>query len=106
MQWRLLSCLCESDSDPSSDTPTNKSVEKDVFECGLLGSTMFTVVLGLLLFFINPKVDLDVKGEQRVTLKFLVKSGKSPIQAWRQLHEVWGDRTLSKTQTRFWHKRF
>ena len=74
--------------------------------CGLLIITMLTFILGLLLFLMNPKVDLDTKGEQRVTLKFLVHAGKTPIQAWRQLHDVWGDRTLSKTQTRFWHKHF
>ncbi len=72
----------------------------------LLGAKMFPIFLGFLLFCVNSKVVLDAKGEQRVTLKFLVKSGCTPIQAWRKLHDVWGDRTLSKTQTRFWHKKF
>ncbi len=64
------------------------------------------LLVGLFLIFVNSKVDLDAKGEQRVTLKFLTLAGDSPIQAWRKLHDVWGDHTLSKTQTRFWHKRF
>ncbi len=67
---------------------------------------MLAVLLGFLLFCVNSKVILDAKGEQRVTLKFLVHSGCTPIQAWRKLHDVWGDRTLSKTQTRFWYKKF
>ncbi len=58
----------------------------------------------LFLFLVNPEI--TVRGEQRVTLKFLCKSGASPIECWRQLHQVWGDRTMSKTQIRAWHKRF
>ncbi len=72
----------------------------------LLGAVEMLFLLGILLFLVNAKLVLDAKGEQRVTLKFLVQSGHTPIQEWRKLHEVWGDQTLSKTQTRFWHKKF
>ncbi len=66
--------------------------------------TILSCVVGSLLFFINPVVSKHV--EQRVTLKFLVKSGKTPIECWRSLHDVWASETMSKTQVRFWHKRF
>ncbi len=58
----------------------------------------------LLNFMVNPEI--TVRGEQRVTLKFLCRSGASPIECWCKLQEVWGDRTMSKTQFRVWHKRF
>ncbi len=73
-----------------------------VFHCSIL--TMFCFIFALFMFFANPK--LRVKDEQRVNLKFLVKSGKSPIEAWRELRSVFGDETICKTQVRFWHKRF
>ena len=65
---------------------------------------MFPVFLSLLLFFVNPNITNKV--EQRVTIKFMCKSGRSPIKTWRSLKDVWGDQTLSKTQVRFWHKKF
>ncbi len=46
------------------------------------------------------------RGEQHVSLKFLVKSGETPIQCWHSLRRVWGDEMMSKTQVRVWHKRF
>ncbi len=64
----------------------------------------FSLLLKVLLFFVNP---VEVRrGEQRVSLKFLAKSGQSPIQCWRALRCVWGDDTMCKTQVRVWHKRF
>ncbi len=62
------------------------------------------LVLRVFLFLVNPEI--TPRGEQRDTLKFLTKSGCTPIQCWRQLHDVWGDRMMSKTQVRVWHKRF
>ena len=44
--------------------------------------------------------------EQRSVIKFLVKQGATPIQCWRQLQAVYGNRSLGKTQTRAWHKMF
>ncbi len=65
---------------------------------------LFSFWSHLLLMFVNP---LETKrGEQRVTLKFLVKSGQTPIQCWRSLRQVWGDATMCKTQVRVWHKQF
>ncbi len=44
--------------------------------------------------------------EQRATIKFLQKSGQTPIQIWRSLRNVYGGETLSKTQVRQWFGRF
>ncbi len=66
--------------------------------------TMFSVLVGFFLFLVNPR--LTGRNEQRVTLKFFVKTGKSPIECWRSLKDVWGDDTMSKMQVRMWHKRF
>ncbi len=53
---------------------------------------------------VNP--DINVRCEQRVTIKFLMKTSATPIQCWSKLKEVWGDRTMSKTQVRVWYKHF
>ncbi len=55
---------------------------------------MLPVFVGLWLFFVNPNITNKV--EQRVTIKFLARTGRSPIDTWRALNEVWGEQTLSK----------
>ncbi len=65
---------------------------------------MFHVLLHMLLFLVNASATPRV--EQWSTLKFLVKSGHSPIECWRSLHKVWKDETMSQTQVCVWHKRF
>ncbi len=66
--------------------------------------SLWLVAVRVFLFLVNP--DINVKCEQRVTIKFLMKSGCSPIECWRKLKDVWAERTMSKTQVHFWHKRF
>lgn len=44
--------------------------------------------------------------EQRSIIKFLCHQGNTPIQCWRGLEAVYGDRALGKTQVRAWHKTF
>ncbi len=44
--------------------------------------------------------------EQRTILKFLTKSGHTPIECWRRLHAAFGDDTFSKNTVRTWHKQF
>ncbi len=51
-------------------------------------------------------IPLEERVEQRSVLKFLVKSGLSPIQCWERLHQVHGQNCLSKNHVRVWHKRF
>ena len=46
------------------------------------------------------------RDEQRVSLKFLVRSGHTPIQCWRQMRTVYGANCMGKTQVRMWWKRF
>ncbi len=65
---------------------------------------VFPLFCRLLLFLVNPSEPR--RGEQRVSLKFLVKSGNSPIECWRALWRVFGDETMSQTQVQVWHKRF
>lgn len=48
----------------------------------------------------------ECRVEQRTVVKFLSQSDHTPIQCWRRLQEVFGDRTLSKTAVRKWHKQF
>ena len=59
-------------------------------------------LLTLTLWTMPPKIE---KVEQRVSLKFLVSSGHTPIECWHQLMGVFKDKTMSKTQVRVW-KRF
>lgn len=65
---------------------------------------MFCAILRLFLYLVNASASPRV--EQRATLKFMVKSGHSPIECWRSLREVWADATMSQTQVRVWHRRF
>ncbi len=44
--------------------------------------------------------------EQRVNIKFLCASGKTPIQCWESLVSVYGCDAASKSTVRYWHKRF
>ncbi len=49
---------------------------------------------------------MDKRVEQRTIIKFLVKSGHTPIQCWRQLHQAFGTDTFSKNTVCTWHKTF
>ena len=44
--------------------------------------------------------------EQRINLKFLVRLGKTPIETFNSLQEVYGDATMSRIRIFEWHKRF
>ncbi len=66
---------------------------------------MFGFVV-FLLIVLAQIVTISERKEQRATLKFLSKSGFSPIECWRQLKNVWADKTLGKTQIWVWHKQF
>ncbi len=57
----------------------------------------------LLSAFVIP---LEERVEQRSVLKFLVKTGLSPIQCWEQLHRVHGQNCLSKNRVCVWHRHF
>ncbi len=48
----------------------------------------------------------DTQIEQRTVIKFLVKSGKSLMDCWRQLQGVFGDQTISAKTVRVWAKKF
>ncbi len=61
--------------------------------------------MGILLL-LATLATIQERVEQRATLKFLAKSGFSPIECWNRLKTVWRDKTLGKMQIRFWHKRF
>ncbi|XP_022175304.1 putative uncharacterized protein FLJ37770 [Myzus persicae] len=49
---------------------------------------------------------LDIKIEQRVNIKFLVKLKKTAAESFRMLCEVYGEECLSKARVFEWHKRF
>lgn len=84
----------------------------------LVARAMHTVIFRVLLLvccvsFCNFLVLFDVdfcgmegRVEQCAVLKFLMKSGDKPIDCWRKLHDVFGDRTMSVGQVRVWHKQF
>ncbi len=57
-------------------------------------------------FQATDMTDKQCKSEQRVALKFLVHSGKKPCECLQSLRAVFGPRTMSETQIRFWHKCF
>ena len=44
--------------------------------------------------------------EQRTNLKFLVRLGKSPTEAFKMLQLVYGDETMAQSSVFEWHKRF
>ena len=44
--------------------------------------------------------------EQRTNLKFLVRLGKSPTEAFKMLQLVYGDETMARSSVFEWHKRF
>ena len=66
---------------------------------------MFLWFWRLLFFLMDPAVP-GRRTEQRVALKFLVKSGQTPIECWHALTRVFGTETMCKTQVRHWHKKF
>jgi hypothetical protein len=49
---------------------------------------------------------LSVKAEQRVSVKFLAKLGKSATEMYNLLMEVHGDECLAHTQVFEWFRRF
>ena len=49
---------------------------------------------------------LSVHKEQRVNMKFLFKLGKSTMETYLMLQQVYGDECLSRTQVFEWFKRF
>ncbi len=44
--------------------------------------------------------------EQRATIKFLQKTGKTAAQIWRSLQQVYGAASLGRTQVHMWFNRF
>ncbi len=64
-------------------------------------------VLGLLLFLVFPAPKgMQKKVEQRANLKFLMASGKKPIECWHALKDIYGRDAMSQTQVWVWHERF
>ncbi|XP_025405001.1 protein GVQW3-like [Sipha flava] len=49
---------------------------------------------------------LDLKIEQRVNIKFLVKLKKTATESFRMLNEVYGEECLSRARVFEWYKRF
>ena len=62
---------------------------------------LFLLLLALMAFTAKAK-----QVEQRVMIKFLQKTGQTPIQIWRALCDVFQGDCLSKTQVREWFNRF
>ena len=44
--------------------------------------------------------------EQHINLKFLVRLGKTPLDALRMLQEVYGDEAMPRSHVFEWHKQF
>ncbi len=57
-------------------------------------------------FFLLCVMSRQARLEQRSIIKFLCAQGNTPIQCWRGLEAVYGERALGKTQVRAWHKTF
>ncbi len=72
-----------------------------------MGVFSFLVSKASLLFLLTACVlPIEERIEQRAVLKFLVKTGLSPIECWRKLSEVHGINCMSKNCVRVWHKKF
>ena len=54
----------------------------------------------------SAAIMVNVKVEQRINLKFLVKLKKSPMECFQMLKEVFGDNAMSRARVFLWHKRF
>ncbi len=52
------------------------------------------------------KMSDDIFKEQRITIKFLVKSGKSGVEIMRMLNNVYGEVTMKKSVISDWIQRF
>ncbi len=61
----------------------------------IVGSVLLAVLWGM-----------EARLEQRSVLKFLCKSGHTPIKCWHRLNDVFGADTMSKGHVCVWHKRF
>ncbi len=46
------------------------------------------------------------KEEQWTVVKFLSKSGHTPMECWRQMRTVYQDRTITPKTVRVWSKKF
>ena len=73
-------------------------------------SRFFTCVcIQLLSFLFRFQVNSEqrtMNTEQRTNLKFLVRSGKTLLQALEMLKQVYGDNEMSRTRIFEWHMRF
>ena len=79
----------------------------------VVASEMFAslclLLVFLFLFGVVPFVGLLTMSdriEQRTVLKFMAKSETTPMDSWRQLHAIYGDRTMSQKTVQVWHKKF
>ncbi len=63
---------------------------------------MFRVFITLFLFLANP--GLHRHAEQQISLKFMVKSGKTLTESWHALKDVFRQETMSRTQVNVWHR--
>ena len=50
--------------------------------------------------------DFVITREQQTNLKFLVRLGKSPLEALCMLEQVYKEQILSHSTVSLWHKRF
>ncbi len=57
-------------------------------------------------FLVTQTCFMESKVKQRTVLSFLARSGKTPIECWREMQGVFGQDLMSKNRLRVWHKRF
>jgi len=84
-----------------------KQLSKSIMNTDDIDSFSYTLVAMLLVRVrLYCRKMLDIKIEQRVNIKFLVKLKKTAAESFRVLCEVYGEECLSRARVFEWHKRF
>ncbi len=67
---------------------------------------IFLSILLVLAQVVGNLWNMPRDAEQRAVIKFLVAQGHTQVQVYRQLQTVYGEETMSRTQTRHWWLKF
>ncbi len=94
-------CVTSASTDRSISGRENQSEHRGTDTATVMLPTMFFLLL--LLMAVTP---LARCLEQHATIKFLQKSGKTAVQIWRSLQDIFGRHALGRTQVRMWFNRF
>ncbi len=76
------------------------------WKSGMFYSLKIWIFGSVLLLFVHVFVTMDTLEEQRSVIKFFFKSGATTMECWQQMHQAYGDRTVTPKTVRVWMKKF